>query len=110
MQLSELALEILHAVPLSGALRPYAYAAWETREGEIEMGPVRARRALRDGTFEYECSPFPGAWDWHVPESAIRRVRSLQAMSLLGAVCECDPSNPYVVRCVAPECPAPVRR
>ncbi|MFE6021622.1 hypothetical protein ACFQ6O_34480 [Streptomyces sp. NPDC056441] len=85
MALSRLEIEILHEVPVSGELKPYAYAVWTGRGGDIEMGPVRARRKRVDGKYSYECSPFPGAWDWGVPQDRIQRVRHLQAMSLHNA-------------------------
>ena len=81
-------MEILRSIPTDGISRPYAYAVWFGRDGEIQMGPVRFRRAVGE-TFEYECSPFPGAWDWHVPESAMIRVRHLGAMSLGNMQCVC---------------------
>ncbi|WP_330435824.1 hypothetical protein OIC43_37090 [Streptomyces sp. NBC_00825] len=85
MALTELEIKILHQVPMSGALQARAYAVWTGRNGEVEMGPVRARRVEIDGSCSYECSPFPGAWDRDVPQSRIQRVRHLQAMSLQGA-------------------------
>lgn len=84
MALSKLEIEILHEVPESGSLKPYAYAVWAGRNDDIEMGPVRARRMRADGRHSYECSPFPGAWDWDVPQDRILCVRHLQAMSLQG--------------------------
>ncbi|MFJ7489720.1 hypothetical protein ACIQZB_00415 [Streptomyces sp. NPDC097727] len=84
MALNRLEIEILHEVPMSGALKPYAYAVWTGLNGDLEMGPVRARRVEIDGGYSYECSPFPGAWDRHVPQGRIQRVRHLQAMSLHG--------------------------
>ncbi|MFE3146610.1 hypothetical protein ACFXJ6_08090 [Streptomyces sp. NPDC059218] len=84
MALNGLEIEILHEVPMSGALKPCAYAVWIGRNGDIEMGPVRARRVEIDGSYSYECSPFPGAWDRHVSQDRIQRVRHLQAMSLQG--------------------------
>ncbi|MFF4179673.1 hypothetical protein [Streptomyces sp. NPDC001750] len=85
MALNELEIEILHEVPTPRTDQPYAYAAWIGRNGDIEMGPVRAYRVQPDGSHLYECSPFPGAWDCHVPQDRIQRVRHLQAMTLLGA-------------------------
>ncbi|WP_371099011.1 hypothetical protein [Streptomyces sanglieri] len=84
MALNELEIKILREVPVSGELRPYAYVAWINRNGDIEMGPVRARRMRADGRHSYECSPFPGGWDWDVLEDRIVRVRHLQAMGLQG--------------------------
>ncbi|MFF6801086.1 hypothetical protein [Streptomyces sp. NPDC012616] len=88
MALMALELDILHSVPEAGALKPMAYAVWTDRDGEVQMGPVRARhvQSSHEGAgMYYECSPFPGAWDRHVPEERIMRVRHLQAMSLRGA-------------------------
>jgi|UPI000563E8C5 hypothetical protein len=88
MALMPLEIEILHAVPANGTLKPRAYAVWTDRDGETQMGPVRSRRVQTCGDMTgtyYECSPFPGTWDWYVPEERIVRVRHLQAMSLQGA-------------------------
>ncbi|MDQ0762039.1 hypothetical protein [Streptomyces canus] len=85
MKLSQYEIEILEDAPTSGALRPYAYAAWTDRRGDLQMGPVRNRWVDPAGTVYYQCSPFAGAWDNHVPQGRIHRVRHLQAMSLQGA-------------------------
>ncbi|GGZ73079.1 hypothetical protein ACFOOM_01095 [Streptomyces echinoruber] len=85
MALMSLEIEILETVP-SGPRRPYAYAVWTDRRGDLQMGPVRDRWVdPDDGTVYYQCSPFPGAWDNHVPQERVHRVRHLQAMSLQGA-------------------------
>ena len=84
MARSPFEIDTLEAGPDSGA--PYAYAAWTDRRGDFQMGPVRARWVdPGNGTVYYQCSPFPGAWDNHVPQERIHRVRHLQAMSLQGA-------------------------
>lgn len=117
-KLMSVELEILHAVPVSGVLRPYAYAVWTDREGVVQMGPVRYRHArtkpcrefTRDASeWEYSCSPFPGAWSNHVPESAILRVRHLAAMSLHTMDCVC-PGTQWDAHCPAPDCTTPDRR
>lgn len=84
MALGALELEILREIPTEGVQRTYAYAVWRDRrrDGELQMGPVRMRRELRDGGMEYECSPFPGGWDWHVSETDIVRVRHVDALSI----------------------------
>lgn len=79
--LSDLELEILRSIPAEGRAEPRAYAAWYGKSGDVEMGPVRFRRETSDGV-RYECSPFPGSWDLHVPENAILRVRHLGALSI----------------------------
>ncbi len=106
MALSVLDLETLRAVPTEGVLRAQAYAVWTDRRGEVQMGPVRMRRVLADGSMMYECSPFPGAWDWHVPESAILRVRHLGALSLHTMACVCRGSE-WDAHFPAPECRTP---
>lgn len=58
---------------------PSAVIVYTDERNEIQMGVCRGRRE-QQGTVYYEISPFPGAWDSFVPESAILAVRSTQAM------------------------------
>lgn len=110
MALMDLEIEILHDIPLSGVMRSRAYAVWTDRDGNVQVGPVRARRADSgdQGGYRYECSPFPGAWDWHVHESQMLRVRHLGAMSLQDMACVC-PGSVWDSHCPSPECTTPRR-
>lgn len=110
--LSDLELEILHDVPIAGRLQPRAYVVWTNRDGETEMGPVqyRSARGERDrertgdsSAWEYSCSPFPGAWDDHVTETQIRRVRHLGALSLHNMTCVCRGTE-WDAPCPASDC------
>jgi hypothetical protein len=76
MALSELEKTLLDALSDGSNNNEPLIAVW-TRNGEIEMGPVRWR--TRFGNVQYSCSPFPGAWVY-VSESEIVRVSHAGAM------------------------------
>jgi hypothetical protein len=112
MAVEGLELEILRDIPVGGRSAPRAYAVWTDRDGEIQMGPVRFRRVctprerLASGhraEYVYQCSPFPGAWDNHVPESAFIRVRHLGALCLNNMECVCQGTE-FDMGCPARDC------